>query len=182
VFRNFWSMPRGLRFLTACSTAAPLCALGSMLPGGHVIVNGQRVANGLLWRSGVGVALAAVALLIAVADVGMLRRARGSRGLFVGGSLLSIVVVVWIPHLLLAIPRPGFEAVAPAMLMVLGMAAYLYASAGVRSYFRGDDLRKSGSLPSSIRRRPSQPRIAGRGAEPLVGARSHPLEAVWFNG
>lgn len=132
-------MPRGLKFLTACSAAAPLCVLQTLLPGGHVIVGGQQIANGHWWRSGAGLLYATPAVLITLAALGMMRRARGSRALFVAGFLLSAPAVVWIPQLVLGSPRAGIENVAPLVVMALGIATYVYASAAVRSYFRGHD-------------------------------------------
>lgn len=141
-------MPPGLKFLTACSVAAPLCVLQTVLPGGHVIVGGQHIANGFWWRSGAGLLYATPAVLITLAALGMLRRSRGSRGLFVAGFLLSAPAVLWIPQLVLGHPRAGVENAVPLVVMALGIAAYVYASAAVRSYFRGESPRSLEVTPN----------------------------------
>jgi bacteriorhodopsin len=141
VFRRFRAMPRGLQFFTASSMAAPLSLVQTIVPGGYVTFASHRIAKALWWSCGAGAVWAVPALLITLGALGMLRRARGSRGLFVCGALLAYPAVLWITRLVLGRTDTGLVSVAFGVIPFLGMAAYLYASTAIRTYFRDDGSR-----------------------------------------
>ena len=136
MIKNFMAMPILLKLLTATAFAVPIFVIGTMIPHGSVNVGGRELATSAWWTIGAGPFLLVVALLFCASIIGMLRRVRYSRFMYI---LSWIALSAFIPYVAsvtgagLAVSKPGTIS---NLLLAGVIGLYLYLNKGARSYFR----------------------------------------------
>src|ERR1700753_3477200 len=96
MIKNFMAMPILLKLLTAAACSVPIFVIGTMIPHGSVDMGGREGATSEWWTIGAGPFLSVVALLFCASIVGMLRRARYSRLLYIRSWIALSAFILYV--------------------------------------------------------------------------------------
>ena len=135
MIKNFFEMPRWLKFLTIGGFAALVMAL--IKPFSGVGVFGEHIDPSIWWRSGAGFAFVLPALVMGVSAFLFLRRSQYGRAAYIAGWVAMTVGAYIGAHLEQIAPQMLIPGLVFNLVVTVGIALYLYLNKAVRLYFMG---------------------------------------------
>jgi hypothetical protein len=131
-------MPGILKWLTVIGLVPPLFLLGTLIPNGSINVDGKPMANAAWWSCGAGAVVPVLAIVMAAAEILLLRRSKNARAVFLIGMTLTAASGSLLEKLLKPDTTPDLRVFGFNLATVGLIAWYLYCSKAVKKYFHSN--------------------------------------------